>query len=156
MLTVAFTHSKVGSSSTWCRRSDACFSKCASERTIRTTSTASSASCAPSTWTWNACRARSRRAIPAQASRWWWKSPHVWGRSRHYIGSNFFWYLRDPAGNFTEYYSDMDCIIDDQLWKPEVFDQGPKSLFSWGPPPPPSFIMPEDLAAHMVGAHSGR
>jgi hypothetical protein len=80
---------------------------------------------------------------------------HVWGMGRHYIGSNFFWYLRDPAGNFTEYYSDMDCIIDDQLWKPEVFDMGPKSLFSWGPPPPPSFIMPEDLAAHMVGAHSG-
>jgi catechol 2,3-dioxygenase-like lactoylglutathione lyase family enzyme len=81
---------------------------------------------------------------------------HVWGMGRHYIGSNFFWYLRDPAGNFTEYYSDMDCIVDDQLWKPEVFDQGPKSLFSWGPPPPPSFIMPEDLAAHMVGAHSTR
>lgn len=78
---------------------------------------------------------------------------HVWGLGRHYIGSNFFWYLRDPAGNFTEYYSDMDCIIDDQLWKPEVFDAGPKSLFSWGPPPPPSFIHPEDLAAHMMGAH---
>jgi hypothetical protein len=30
--------------------------------------------------------------------------------------SNFFWYLKDPAGNFSEYYSDMDCIIDDQLW----------------------------------------
>ena len=81
---------------------------------------------------------------------------HVWGLGRHYIGSNFFWYLRDPAGNFTEYYSDMDCIVDDQLWKPEVFDAGPKSLFSWGPPPPPSFILPEDLAAHMVGAHSSR
>jgi catechol 2,3-dioxygenase-like lactoylglutathione lyase family enzyme len=79
---------------------------------------------------------------------------HVWGLGRHYIGSNFFWYLRDPAGNFTEYYSDMDCIVDDQLWQPEVFDAGPKSLFSWGPPVPPSFIMPEDLAAHMVGAHS--
>ena len=79
---------------------------------------------------------------------------HVWGMGRHYIGSNFFWYLRDPAGNFTEYYSDMDCIIDDQLWKPEVFEAGPKSLMSWGPPPPPSFILPEDLAAYMVGAHT--
>lgn len=79
---------------------------------------------------------------------------HVWGLGRHYIGSNFFWYLRDPAGNFTEYYSDMDCIIDDQLWKPEVFEAGPKSLMSWGPPPPPSFILPEDLAAYMVGAHT--
>ena len=46
---------------------------------------------------------------------------HVWGLGRHYAGSNFFWYLKDPAGNFSEYYSDMDCIIDDQLWKPEVW-----------------------------------
>ena len=40
---------------------------------------------------------------------------HVWGLGRHFIGSNFFWYLRDPAGNFSEYYSDMDAITDDQL-----------------------------------------
>jgi len=45
---------------------------------------------------------------------------HVWGLGRHYAGSNFFWYLKDPAGNFSEYYSDMDCIIDDQLWTPET------------------------------------
>ncbi|HEX3387600.1 MAG TPA: hypothetical protein VHT94_01040, partial [Streptosporangiaceae bacterium] len=31
---------------------------------------------------------------------------------------NFFWYLKDPAGNFSEYYADMDCIVDDQLWTP--------------------------------------
>ena len=42
---------------------------------------------------------------------------HVYGLGRHYAGSNFFWYLKDPAGNFCEYYSDMDCIVDDQLWK---------------------------------------
>jgi hypothetical protein len=40
------------------------------------------------------------------------------GLGRHHVGSNFFWYLKDPAGNFSEYYADMDCIIDDQLWKP--------------------------------------
>jgi catechol 2,3-dioxygenase-like lactoylglutathione lyase family enzyme len=40
---------------------------------------------------------------------------HVWGLGRHFAGSNFFWYLKDPAGNFSEYYSDMDCIVDDQL-----------------------------------------
>ncbi len=44
---------------------------------------------------------------------------HVWGLGRHYAGSNFFWYLKDPAGNFSEYYSDMDCIPEDQLWTPE-------------------------------------
>ncbi|MFD4603080.1 VOC family protein [Streptomyces sp. NPDC058464] len=78
---------------------------------------------------------------------------HVWGLGRHHAGSNFFWYLKDPAGNFSEYYSDLDCIVDDQLWKPEVFE-GAKGLFNWGPPPPPSFIKPDDLAGLMTGAHS--
>ncbi|MFF7475733.1 VOC family protein [Streptomyces sp. NPDC008092] len=78
---------------------------------------------------------------------------HVWGLGRHHAGSNFFWYLKDPAGNFSEYYSDLDCILDDQLWKPEVFEDA-KGLFSWGPPPPPSFIQPDDLAALMAGLHS--
>jgi catechol 2,3-dioxygenase-like lactoylglutathione lyase family enzyme len=78
---------------------------------------------------------------------------HAWGLGRHFIGSNFFWYLRDPAGTFSEYYSDLDCIIDDALWAPQVWDDD-KALYSWGPPPPPSFVHPEDLAAHMTGAHS--
>jgi len=79
---------------------------------------------------------------------------HVWGLGRHHAGSNFFWYLKDPAGTFSEYFADMDCGIDDQLWKPEVFD-GPRSLYSWGPPPPPSFLRPDDLAELMIGSHSG-
>jgi hypothetical protein len=79
----------------------------------------------------------------------------VWGLGRHHIGSNFFWYLKDPAGNFSEYYSDMDCVVDDALWKAEVWE-GAKGLYSWGPPPPPSFITPEDLAGLMAGAHGSR
>jgi catechol 2,3-dioxygenase-like lactoylglutathione lyase family enzyme len=78
---------------------------------------------------------------------------HVWGLGRHYAGSNFFWYLKDPAGNFSEYYSDMDCIVDDQLWTPEDLE-GARGLFAWGPQPPPSFLHPDDLAAMMTGAHS--
>lgn len=78
---------------------------------------------------------------------------HVWGLGRHHAGSNFFWYLKDPAGNFSEYFSDMDCIPEDELWKPEVFE-GAQGLFNWGPPPPPSFLNPEDLAAHMTGQHA--
>ena len=77
---------------------------------------------------------------------------HVWGLGRHHAGSNFFWYLKDPAGNFSEYYSDMDCIPDDSLWTPEDLE-GARGLFNWGPPPPPSFLAPEDLAAMMTGAH---
>lgn len=79
-------------------------------------------------------------------------SRHVWGFGRHHIGSNFFWYFRDPAGNFAEYYSDLDCIVDDQLWKPEVWE-GMRALYSWGPPPPPSFLRPDDLAELMAGSH---
>jgi len=80
-------------------------------------------------------------------------SRHIWGLGRHHVGSNFFWYLRDPAGNFTEYYADLDCILDDQLWKPGVWE-GMSSLYNWGPPPPPSFLSPDDLAELMAGAHS--
>ena len=79
---------------------------------------------------------------------------HVWGLGRHHIGSNFFWYLRDPAGTFSEYYSDLDCIVDDELWTPRVWDES-KSLYSWGPPPPPSFVDPQELAGLMTGMHSG-
>lgn len=78
---------------------------------------------------------------------------HVWGLGRHHAGSNFFWYLKDPAGNFSEYYSDMDCIPDEEIWTPEVLE-GARGLFNWGPPPPPSFLAPEDLADLMVGTHS--
>ena len=79
---------------------------------------------------------------------------HIWGLGRHYAGANFFWYLKDPAGNFSEYYSDMDAIPEDELWSPEILE-GLQGLYSWGPPPPPSFLEPDDLAALMTGAHSG-
>lgn len=78
---------------------------------------------------------------------------HAWGPGRHFLGSNFFWYFRDPAGNFSEYYSDIDTILDDGLWTAEDWD-GAKGMFAWGPQPTPSFLMPEDVAAHMIGAHS--
>jgi catechol 2,3-dioxygenase-like lactoylglutathione lyase family enzyme len=78
---------------------------------------------------------------------------HVWGLGRHHAGSNFFWYLKDPAGTFSEYYADMDCIPEDELWTPETFE-GAQGLFNWGPPPPPSFLAPDDLAALMTGQHA--
>ncbi|WP_280401413.1 VOC family protein [Nocardia carnea] len=78
---------------------------------------------------------------------------HVWGLGRHYAGSNFFWYFKDPAGNFAEYHSDMDFIPEDALWTPEVLE-GARGLYRWGPPPPPSFINPEDLADLMIDGHS--
>jgi catechol 2,3-dioxygenase-like lactoylglutathione lyase family enzyme len=71
---------------------------------------------------------------------------HVWGLGRHAIGSNFFWYLRDPAGNFVEYYSDLDVIADEEAWKVGATD-GVDGLAAWGPPVPATFLMPEDLLA---------
>ena len=71
---------------------------------------------------------------------------HVWGLGRHGIGSNFFWYLRDPAGNFVEYYSDLDVIVDEEAWKVRA-TSGVDGLAAWGPPVPPTFLMPEDLLA---------
>jgi len=79
-------------------------------------------------------------------------SRHGWGFGRHLIGSNYFWYLRDPAGNMTEYFADMDEIIDDALWSPEVFS-GKSALAVWGPPAPASFLRPDDLAELMQGSH---
>jgi catechol-2,3-dioxygenase len=69
---------------------------------------------------------------------------HVWGLGRHYIGSNFFWYLRDPAGNFAEYHSDLDVIDDATTWEATaVADR--RALYAWGPPVPPEFLAPADL-----------
>jgi catechol 2,3-dioxygenase-like lactoylglutathione lyase family enzyme len=78
---------------------------------------------------------------------------HTWGLGRHFIGSNFFWYLRDPAGNFSEYYSDMDIITDDQIWKPGTWEPSLQTLYAWGPNVPPSMLTPDDLADLMSASH---
>ncbi len=80
---------------------------------------------------------------------------HVWGLGRHFIGSNFFWYLRDPAGNFSEYYSDMDTITDDHLWTPGTWEPSLRALYAWGPDVPPSMLEPEDLADLMATSDQG-
>ena len=33
-----------------------------------------------------------------------------WGLGRHVIGSNYFYYIRDPWGSFAEYFFDLDHI----------------------------------------------
>jgi len=69
----------------------------------------------------------------------------VWGLGRHFLGSNLFWYFRDPAGNFAEYFADLDQIGDDDAWIAR--DWAPdKSLYAWGPPVPRDFVEPPDLA----------
>ena len=77
-------------------------------------------------------------------------SRHVWGLGRHAIGSNYFWYLRDPAGNFAEYTSDLDVIADAEAWK--VASSAPvHGLAAWGPPVPKTFLAPDDIMALAAG-----
>ena len=76
-----------------------------------------------------------RRAPPAHGR----PDAHVWGLGRHFLGSNPFWYFRDPAGNFAEYFADLDQIGDDDAWIAR--DWAPdKSLYAWGPPVPRDFV----------------
>lgn len=79
---------------------------------------------------------------------------HVWGLGRHNIGSNFFWYLRDPAGNFAEYYADLDVILDDELWDPRIFDPAVDGNIAWGPRHPRGFYRPPSADELLVGTHS--
>jgi hypothetical protein len=65
-----------------------------------------------------------------------------------------FWYFRDPAGNYAEYYADLDQIPDPAEWEARDWDPG-KSLYAWGPPVPPDFVQPRDIeqiAAALGGA----
>ncbi|GAA5056531.1 catechol 2,3-dioxygenase-like lactoylglutathione lyase family enzyme [Thermocatellispora tengchongensis] len=45
---------------------------------------------------------------------------HAWGLGRHAASANYFWYLKDPAGAFAEYYySEMDDLADTPyFWDP--------------------------------------
>jgi catechol 2,3-dioxygenase-like lactoylglutathione lyase family enzyme len=62
-----------------------------------------------------------------------------WGFGRHAIGSNFFWYIRDPWNSYAEYYCDMDYIPAEADWRAR--DWAPEdSLHSWGPNPPEDFV----------------
>ena len=78
---------------------------------------------------------------------------HAWGFGRHFAGSNFYWYLRDPAGSFVELYSDLDQILDDDDWEargrtPFEFEH---LANSWGPEIPLEFIVPTDLDELQAG-----
>lgn len=65
----------------------------------------------------------------------------AWGLGRHFIGSNIFYYFRNPAGGYVEYYADMDCILDPASWKPGEFPHNtPEALFAWGGAPPKEFL----------------
>lgn len=61
-----------------------------------------------------------------------------WGLGRHVLGSNYFHYVRDPWGSFSEYSSDIDYIPANCDWNGG--DHPPEdSFYLWGPAPPVDF-----------------
>ena len=62
-----------------------------------------------------------------------------WGMGRHVLGSNYFHYVRDPWGSYSEYSSDIDYIPVDMDW--EAGDHpGHDAFYVWGPTPPADFV----------------
>ena len=62
-----------------------------------------------------------------------------WGLGRHVLGSNYFHYVRDPWGSYSEYSCDIDYVPVDCNW--EAGDHpGEDSIYVWGPEMPTEFI----------------
>ena len=62
-----------------------------------------------------------------------------WGVGRHFLGSNFFYYVRDPWGSYAEYSFDIDYVSADTGW-PTGDHALADSLHVWGPDVPHDFI----------------
>jgi catechol 2,3-dioxygenase-like lactoylglutathione lyase family enzyme len=62
-----------------------------------------------------------------------------WGLGRHVLGSNFFHYVRDPWGSYSEYAADIDYIPVTHDW--QAGDYPPEdSIYLWGPEMPKDFV----------------
>jgi catechol 2,3-dioxygenase len=63
-----------------------------------------------------------------------------WGLGRHVLGSNYFHYVRDPWGGYSEYSADIDYIPSDMDWEGQ--SHAPENaFFLWGPEPPKDFLV---------------
>ena len=78
----------------------------------------------------------------------------VWGLGRHFLGSNLFWYFRDPSGNFAEYYADLDQIPVAAEWEARQWEPD-KALYAWGPPVPTDFVAPSDVEEIAAAIRAG-
>jgi catechol 2,3-dioxygenase-like lactoylglutathione lyase family enzyme len=62
-----------------------------------------------------------------------------WGVGRHVLGSNYFHYVRDPWGSYSEYSFDIDHIPSTVDWPAST--QSPEDgFYLWGPNVPEDFI----------------
>jgi catechol 2,3-dioxygenase-like lactoylglutathione lyase family enzyme len=66
-----------------------------------------------------------------------------WGTGRHVLGSNYFHYVRDPWGSFSEYSADIDYVPAGAEWAAGDF-LPEDSLYLWGPDVPEYFISNTD------------
>jgi len=74
-----------------------------------------------------------------------------WGVGRHVLGSNYFYYVRDPWGSFAEYSYDIDFVPAGVQWKNG--DHPPEdSFYIWGPPCPDYFIQNHEGAGTAIEA----
>lgn len=61
-----------------------------------------------------------------------------WGLGRHVLGSNYFHYVRDPWGSYSEYSSDIDYVSADHDWEAGDFAEK-DAFYIWGPNAPTDF-----------------
>ena len=62
-----------------------------------------------------------------------------WGVGRHVLGSNYFYYVRDPWGSHAEYSFDIDFVPHDLEW-PAADHPPHDSFYVWGPAVPEDFV----------------
>lgn len=65
--------------------------------------------------------------------------PDGWGVGRHFLGSNYFRYVKDPWGSYAEYSADIDFVKAGDEW-PAANHPTEDSLYIWGPDVPEGFI----------------
>jgi len=61
------------------------------------------------------------------------------GLGRHVLGSNYFHYVQDPWGSFSEYSADMDYVPSNCDW-PSGDHGAEDSFYAWGPNVPEDFV----------------
>lgn len=62
-----------------------------------------------------------------------------WGVARHTLGSNYFYYVRDPWGSFWEYSAHIDYVPAGHDWSAGNYPPE-DALYMWGPEMPAYFI----------------
>ena len=70
----------------------------------------------------------------------------LWGPGRHPVGDNTFSYFVDPHGNIMEYTTELE-VLDEDVWHPHVFVQGPDSVIDdWGTANPMDELVRKEMA----------